>query len=37
VLQRDVEAFIRYWNRHEKKPFRWTFDGRFEHTRRRAA
>jgi len=37
VLKREVEAFIRYWNRREKKPFRWTFDGRFEHTRRRAA
>ena len=37
LLQREVEAFIRYWNRYEKKPFRWTFDGRFEHTRRGAA
>ena len=37
VLRREVEAFIRYWNLREKKPFRWTFDGRFEHTRRRAA
>ena len=37
VLQPEVEAFIRYWNRYETKPFRWTFDGRFEHTRRRAA
>lgn len=36
-LELEVTAFIRYWNRWEKKPFRWTFDGRFEHTRRRAA
>lgn len=37
ILRREVEAFIRYWNLREKKPFRWTFNGRFEHTRRRAA
>lgn len=37
ILRREVEAFIRYWNSCEKKPFRWTFNGRFEHTRRRAA
>ena len=37
VLKREVEAFIRHWNAREKKPFQWTFNGRFEHTRRRAA
>lgn len=37
VLRREVEAFVRYWNVREKKPFRWTFNGRFEHTARRAA
>lgn len=35
-LQQTVEAFIRYWNLYEKKPFRWTFTGRF-HDNRKAA
>lgn len=32
-LQQAVEAFIRYWNLFEMKPFRWTFTGRFHDTR----
>ena len=32
-LQHAVEAFARYWNLYEKKPFRWTFTGRFHDTR----
>jgi transposase len=24
-LAREVEAFIRYWNQHEARPFRWTW------------
>jgi hypothetical protein len=33
----EVEAFIRYWNAHEKRPFRWRFSGNFEAPRRAAA
>jgi transposase len=33
----EVEAFIRYWNAHEKRPFRWRFSGSFEGARRVAA
>ncbi len=29
-IRAEVEAFARYWNLYEKKPFRWTFDGTFE-------
>jgi transposase len=36
-LRQDVEGFIRWWNRHERKPFRWTFDGNFDQNQRRAA
>lgn len=36
-LAQEVLAFIRYWNLYEGKPFHWTFDGRFDHARRRAA
>jgi transposase len=33
----DVQGFIRWWNRVERAPFRWTFDGNFDKTERRAA
>ena len=36
-IRSEVEAFVRYWNLYEKKPFRWTFDGRFEQPQRSAA
>lgn len=36
-LALEVEAFIRYWNAHEKRPFRWRFSGNFEAPRRAAA
>jgi len=36
-LKLEVEGFIRWWNSHERKPFRWTFDGNFDKTARRAA
>lgn len=36
-LIRDVEGFIRWWNRVERAPFRWTFDGTFDKTERHAA
>lgn len=36
-LALEVEAFIRYWNAHEKRPFRWRFSGSFERPRRTAA
>jgi transposase len=36
-LKNDVEGFIRWWNRVERAPFRWTFDGTFDKTQRRAA
>jgi transposase len=36
-LRQDVEGIIRWWNQHERKPFRWTFDGNFDHTQRQAA
>jgi hypothetical protein len=36
-LTLEVEAFIRYWNAHEKRPFRWRFSGNFEAPRRAAA
>lgn len=32
-LRREVEAFIRHWNRREAHPFRWTFTGQFTQTR----
>jgi transposase len=35
-LRLEVEGFIRWWNSHERKPFRWTFDGKFDKTRRAA-
>lgn len=34
--RQEVEGFIRWWNTHERRPFRWTFDGTFEETRRAA-
>ena len=36
-IRLEVEAFARYWNLVEKKPFRWTFDGFVEHAPLRAA
>ncbi len=36
-LALEVEAFVRYWNAHEKHPFRWRFSGSFEGPRRAAA
>lgn len=36
-LALEVEAFIRYWNAHEKHPFHWRFSGNFEAPRRAAA
>lgn len=36
-IRAEVEAFARYWNLYEKKPFRWNFDGHFEQPQRRAA
>jgi hypothetical protein len=36
-LKNEVEDFIRWWNRVERAPFRWTFDGTFDKTQRRAA
>lgn len=36
-LARDVEAFVRFWNRYERRPFRWRFSGSFEAPRRAAA
>jgi transposase len=30
-MERKLLAFIRYWNRVEAHPFRWTFRGRFTH------
>lgn len=36
-IRAEVEAFAQYWNRYERKPFRWTFDGCFEPTLRSAA
>ena len=33
----EGEAFVRYWNAHEKRPFRWRFSGNFEGPRRAAA
>lgn len=33
-LALEVEAFIRYWNAHEKRPLRWRFSGNFEAPRR---
>lgn len=36
-LVRDVMAFVRYWNRFEAHPFRWTFSGDFVQTPVRAA
>lgn len=36
-LVRDVEGFIWWWNRVERAPFRWTFDGTFDKTERHAA
>jgi transposase len=36
-LKSDVEGFIRWWNRVERAPFRWTFDGTFDKTGRQAA
>lgn len=36
-LEGDVLGFIRWWNRVERAPFRWTFDGNFDNTRRMAA
>lgn len=32
-LEREVMAFIRYWNLYEAHPFRWTFTGKFTQTR----
>jgi transposase len=32
-LEREVLAFVRYWNRSAGHPFRWTFTGRFAQTR----
>jgi transposase len=37
ALARDVLGFIRHWNSHEARPFRWTFAGRFVDTRDRPA
>lgn len=36
-IRLEVEAFARYWNLVEKKPFRWTFDGFVDHAPLRAA
>ena len=38
-LDQTLNGFIAHWNQHEAHPFRWTFRGRFVHTRhwRRAA
>lgn len=36
-IKQEVEAFARYWNLYERKPFRWTFDGCFEQPLLRAA
>lgn len=36
-IRREVEAFARYWNLVEKKPFRWNFDGHFDRDRLHAA
>lgn len=36
ALRRDVLGFIRHWNERLAHPFRWTFSGRFEDTRRAA-
>jgi hypothetical protein len=36
-LAGDVLGFIRHWNRHEARPFRWTFAGRFVDTPKRLA
>lgn len=36
-LEHDVVGFIGWWNRVDRKPFRWTFDGTFANTRRKAA
>ena len=32
-LALEVLAFLRHWNRSEAHPFRWTFTGKFTHTR----
>lgn len=32
-LEREMVGFIRHWNRREAHPFRWTFTGKFTHTR----
>jgi hypothetical protein len=29
-LEAAVIGFVRYWNRYEAHPFRWTFRGRFK-------
>jgi transposase len=36
-LEQDVLGFVRWWNRVERAPFRWTFDGTFDKTCRLAA
>lgn len=37
ALRRAVLGFLKRWNQHEAHPFRWTFRGRFNDDRRRAA
>ena len=32
MLRDQVMGFIRYWNRYDARPFRWTFSGRFVQT-----
>jgi transposase len=37
ALAQDVLGFISHWNRHESRPFRWTFTGKFVNTPARLA
>lgn len=37
ALSRALRGFVHHWNRREAHPFRWTFRGRFDQHRRRAA
>lgn len=37
MLRDSVLGFIRYWNRYEACPFRWTFNGKFVQTPERLA
>jgi len=37
MLRDRVLGFVRYWNRYEAHPFRWTFNGKFVQTPDRVA